>query len=220
MNEKLREHIEGLFKDAPRTKQVLEIKDEILQNTVDRYNDLIAEGKSEEEAFKISVAGIGDISHIIGSVMAPKAMSGYTAEQIEANKRQRSILLSIATMLYICCVVPLFICHNIGADDEMGVVFMFLMIAAATGLIIYRSGIKLHYDASGDTVVENFREWNHRNKEDKSRKSIVSSIVFPTAAVLYLCISFSTHAWNITWLIFPIAAAVLNIIYAVMDLKK
>ncbi len=220
MNEKLREHIEGLFKDAPRTKQVLEIKEEILQNTVDRYNDLLAEGKTEEEAFNISVAGIGDISHIIGSVMAPKAMSGYTAEQIEANRRQRAVLLSIAIMLYICCVIPVFICDMLGASDEIGIICMFLMVAVATGLVIYRSGIKLHYDVSGDTVVESFKEWNHQNKETKGRKDIVASIVFPIAAVAYLGMSFTTHAWYITWIIFPIAAAVLNVIYAIMDLSK
>lgn len=220
MNEKLREHIEGLFKDAPRTKQVLEIKEEILQNTVDRYNDLLAEGKNEDEAFNISVAGIGDVSHIIGSVMAPKAMSGYTAEQIESNRRQRAVLLSIAIMLYICCVIPMFICEMLAVDEMLGVVFMFLMIAVATGLLIYRGGIKLHYDTSGDTVVESFKEWNHQNKETKGNKGVVASIVFPIAAVAYLGMSFTTHAWYITWMVFPIAAAVLNVIYAIMDLSK
>ena len=39
MNEKLREHIEKLFKNAPQTRQAVEIKEEILQNTIDRYNE-------------------------------------------------------------------------------------------------------------------------------------------------------------------------------------
>ena len=53
MNEKLREHIEELFKNAPQTRQAVEIKEEILQNTIDRYNDLKAEGKSDEAAYNI-----------------------------------------------------------------------------------------------------------------------------------------------------------------------
>ena len=65
MNEKLREHIEKLFKNAPQTRQAVEIKEEILQNTIDRYNDLKAEGKSDEAAYNIAIAGIGDVDHLI-----------------------------------------------------------------------------------------------------------------------------------------------------------
>lgn len=50
MNEKLRAYVEELFKNAPKTKQTVEIKEEILQNTIDRYNDLIKEGRSPEAA--------------------------------------------------------------------------------------------------------------------------------------------------------------------------
>ncbi|MGN0452066.1 MAG: permease prefix domain 1-containing protein [Acutalibacteraceae bacterium] len=70
MNEKLRAYVEELFKNAPKTKQTVEIKEEILQNTIDRYNDLIKEGRSPEAAYNISVAGIGDEPRYKGKTFA------------------------------------------------------------------------------------------------------------------------------------------------------
>lgn len=221
MNEKLRAHVEELFKDAPQTKQMIEVREEILQNTIDRYNDLIAEGKSEEAAYNISVAGIGDVEHLIDSIMAPKSMSGYSREEIEKNNRHRSILLSVAVALYICCVIPpIFFEEVIGDYEGVGAILMFVIAALATAIIIYRNGIKLHIDKTEDTVVENFKEWNQKNKEDKSLQKAVSGAIWCLILVIYFVLSFSTGAWYITWLVFCIGGAVDNVVKAIFDLAK
>lgn len=220
MNEKLRTHIEELFKDAPQTLQTVEIKEEILQNTVDRYNDLLAEGKSEEAAFNIAVAGIGDVDALIASLMAPRAMSGYSKAEIEQNRRRRSVLLSISVALYICSVIPVIICEEVFNNEIIGVVLMFLIVAAATAIIIFRSGIKLYYAESGGTVVEDFKEWTQKSKEDKSVMNAVNGAVWSLTLVVYFLLSFITGAWYITWLVFFIGAAVVNIIKAIRDIIK
>ena len=46
MNEKLRRYIDDLFANAPSTVRAVELKEELYQNLTDKYNDLIAEGKS------------------------------------------------------------------------------------------------------------------------------------------------------------------------------
>lgn len=220
MNERLRAHIEELFKNAPKTLQTVEIKEEILQNTVDRYNDLLAEGKSEEAAFNIAVAGIGDVEGLIASLMAPRAMSGYTKEEIEQNRRRRSVLMSISIMLYICSVIPVIISEEVFNNDVAGVVIMFVMVAAATAIIVYRSGVKLHYAESDGTVVEDFKEWNQKSKEEKSVLNAVNGAVWSLTLVAYFLLSFITGAWYITWLVFFIGGAVVNIIKAIRDLIR
>ena len=54
MRDKLRGYVEALFEDAPKTKQIIEMQEEIIQNTTDRYDDLIREGKTSEAAFNIA----------------------------------------------------------------------------------------------------------------------------------------------------------------------
>lgn len=220
MNTRLREYIDGLFANAPKTKQIIEIKEEILQNTLDRYNDLIAEGKSEEAAFNISVAGIGDVEHLIDSVKAPVSMSGYSKDEIENNRRTRAKLLSIAVALYICSVIPPMIAEEIVDNETIGVVFMFIMIAVATSIIIYRNSIKLPYNKNADTVVEDFKEWNSKNKEQRAVLKSIHAAVSCLTLVIYFVISFSTGAWYITWLTFLIGGAVNNVITAIYDLVK
>ena len=55
MNNRLREYIDNLFATAPSNRKTVEVKEEILQNLTDKYNDLIAEGKNEDVAFNIAV---------------------------------------------------------------------------------------------------------------------------------------------------------------------
>lgn len=214
MIDKLREYVDNLFKDAPQTKQAAEIKEEILQNTIDRYNDILNEGKSEQAAYNIAVAGIGDVDMLIGSLMAPKSTSGYTKEEIENDRRRNALMLSVSVALYILCVIPPIIFEEI-----LGVILMFVMIAVATGLLIYRSNTKLRYDKSDETVVEDFKRWNHRRREDNDLFKAVRSAIWAVTLILYFVISFATGAWYITWLIFIIGSAVLNIVRACFDLR-
>jgi hypothetical protein len=50
------------------------------------------------------------------------------------------------------------------------------------------------------------------------RKSI-NGFISAISLVIYLIVSFATMAWHITWVIFPLSAAVQNIIKACFDLK-
>ena len=42
MENKLRAYMDHLFQDVPNTKKAVEVKEEILQNIVDKYHDLVA----------------------------------------------------------------------------------------------------------------------------------------------------------------------------------
>lgn len=217
MNEKLRNYIESLFEDAPKSKQAVELKEEILQNTIDKYNDLLAEGKGEEASFNIAVAGIGDVSELLNNLRAADyAANQYTKAEIEASKKRSALFVSVAVMLYILCIIPCIIFNS----SYIGPVLMFMMIALATGLIIYNSKTRIQYNKRDDTIVENFKEWNtEKNERGSLRKSINSSIWALTLA-LYFIISFTTGAWYITWVIFLISGAIENIIKACFELKK
>ena len=50
MEYNIRAYVDELFRDAPDTQRAYEMKVELVQNLVDKYNDLVASGKSEEDA--------------------------------------------------------------------------------------------------------------------------------------------------------------------------
>ena len=50
MNKKITEYVNELFAGTPQTAKVLEIKEELLADLNDKYQDLLAGGKSEQAA--------------------------------------------------------------------------------------------------------------------------------------------------------------------------
>ena len=213
MIDRLRRYIDILFEDAPQTKKTVELKEEILQNITDKYNDLLSEGKSEEAAYNIAVASVGEVGELVDSL---KNSSGDrmkpTQEEIEKSKQRSALIVSISVAMYILSVIPPII-----FSGNTGPVFMFLIVAIATGLLIYNNMTKPKYMKADDTIVEEFKEWQD-SKENKEIKAI-SSAVWSLATVVYFIVSFLTGAWYITWVIFLIATAITSIIQAIIDLR-
>lgn len=73
MEEKIRAHVESLFAGATPTQSTMELKEEILQNVLEHYHDLLFSGKTPEQAYKTAIRGIGDIS---GLIQKPQPSTG------------------------------------------------------------------------------------------------------------------------------------------------
>ncbi len=122
------------------------------------------------------------------------------------NKKKSTLLLTVAVMLYILCAVPIIIIPN-----QVGLVLLLVMVAVATGLMIFRSRLN-----SSDKRDENEEE---PPKPENPILKAVKRCVWVLAVVVYIVISFSSGAWYITWLVFPITGAVIDVIKACFDLK-
>lgn len=198
MREKLIQYVDLLFAG---TDDDGEIKQEILQNTLDRYDDLVSQGKAPEAAYRLAISGIGDINEVI-----PVAVEPAPEQESEVKKLNRKLLTGLAIGLYILCPVPLFIIQN-----EVGLCLLLVVVAIATGILIVVGG-----DKAAEIRKENVKKQEHETELQKSVSQLVSAITL----TLYFIISFATGAWYITWVIFPIAGAVKGLIRAVMDLQE
>lgn len=207
MREQLIQYVNLLFAGAPDYD---DMKQEILQNTLDRYDDLIADGKVPEAAYRLAISGIGDINEILGTkpVSAPVSVrSPEPKEDENADKRKK--LRATAIALYILCPIPLFLMSEMGAAT-IGLCGLLLMVALATALIIMSA--KKEPDVEKPAAAP-------LTPQEKMRKTIKTAINV-IGLVVYLFLSIATEAWYITWLVFPIVAALWQIIDAVLDLKE
>lgn len=214
MNEKLRAYIDSIFEEAPKNKKTVDLKEEMLQNLIDKYNDLLAEGKSEEAAYNIAIASVGDISELIDE-LNKNSSDLHSYETVQKQRKKSAILLAVGVMLYILSVIPPII-----IGDNIGAILMFVIIAVATGIIIYNAMTKPKYNKLDDTLVEEFKEWKATSSENNNLLKSISFAVWMIAVALYFIISFATGKWYITWVIFLIAAAANSIIKVIFDLKK
>ncbi len=124
------------------------------------------------------------------------------------NRKIQTALEAVAIALYILCVTPILI-----LQDELGVVLMFVIIAIATGIIIFSTVFKAK---TKNTEQKNDKEKKPENPKIKSVKKTIR--IFSVA--LYFIISFTTGAWHITWVIFLISKAVTNIVDTIPELKE
>jgi len=209
MNEKLRHYIDDLFANAPSTVRAVELKEELFQNLTDKYNDLLAEGKSEESAFNIAIASIGDVDSLISG------LTGEKRPENEKSKKRSAILVAIAISLYILCPVPVILLQS-----EFGVMGLFLFVAVATALLIYNGVTRERYVKADDTMVEEFKEWKQNNKQKNKAVDAIIGSFWLIAVCVYIVVSFMTGAWHITWIIFLIAAAVASMIKGLFMLKQ
>ena len=209
MKEQLIQYVNLLFAGAPDSE---DIKQEILQNTLDRFDDLIAQGKSPEAAYRLAITGIGDINEILSAVPGKASASVQTEvrpvqpETEEDLKRKR--IRAVAVAMYILCAVPLIILSEFGAEI-LGLCLTLAIVAFATYLMII-TGRK---DDDEDDEKES-REENHPLKES------IGNIIWVGGLIVYFGLSFYTGAWHITWLLFPIMACARGLSDAIIDLME
>lgn len=199
MREQLVKYVELLFAG---TTDTYEIQQEILQNTMDRYDDLIEQGKSPEAAYRLAISGIGDINEILGQ---QPSLEITEPEQMIPN---RKLLRSIAIALYILCAVPLFLTDG----ATVGLCLTLVLVALATAIMVYTGKNKSSDAPLSETAPSSPTRGNGYR--------ITKGIIWGGGICLYISVSLFTQAWWITWLIFPMLACVQGITTAIFDLKE
>ena len=209
---KIEEYVDELFENAPNNKKTMEFKEELLANLLEKYNDLVESGMEREAAYNKVVGSIGNIDDLFEDDAIKE-----TKEISDKKKYARNI--AIAVMMYILCPVSV-ILSDVWGNETLGIVIMFVLIACATGLIIYTNMSRPKYNKQDDTIVEEFKEWQSTKSSNyRAYKSIKSAITSITV-VVYLLVSFLTFQWWITWIIFLIGGAVEKAVKAYFEMKE
>lgn len=221
MEDKLRAYMDHLFREVKPTRKSVELKEEILQNLVDKYHDMMNEGKTPEAAYNIAVASIGDMDELLAGLQGERQENySVTDEQLERGRKKSALLISVAVMLYILCLLPPILLGDTVFGDNLAPALMFSMIAIATGLLIYNNMSKPRYHKVDDSIVEEFKEWQLQTDSSRRALRAISSALWALIVVIYIVVSFWTMAWHVTWVIFLLGVAVEGIVKAIFELKR
>jgi len=214
MEERLQKHISILFQNMPQDDNTEEIKAEFTQNLIDKYHDLLAEGKDPETAFSLTVASIGNINDLFPNDNIP------TQTMVDKQKKRSALLTAGAIMLYILCVLPPIITDMFGSQYYVvGAALMFVMVAVATGMLIYNHMTK-YKPAQNENMVNDFKQWQSGRPSKNTVKRQVSCIVWCVIIIAYFVVSFLTGAWYITWLLFIVGVLVNQIVNLCLSLGR
>lgn len=215
MKEKIRQHFNMIFADAPKTRRAIDLKDEMTQSAMDKFDDMVADGYSEEDAYENVIHSIGDVTELFPTVEEKNLM-----DLSEKDRKKKALLTSIATGIYIFAAAVFFYFGADGHDAEFGFVLAILLCIVPTVMLVYAANMYPNYRRKEEPdMVELYKEVKYgRNKARAVRKSI-NSIIWSVTLVLYFIISFVSYRWHVTWIIFLIAFCLQAIVKLVFALR-
>lgn len=146
--DKLYAKIDEVFTGTPNTPSALSIKSEIIENLTIKYDEMLADGVSEDEAVERVVDTIGDLDELFGT----KKIYSATAESAQHDGGQpkyrtltpeeqegiwkRKKIRAFAIVLYILSIVPVSFIGPYTGTMMWSLAAMWIMWAAATALMI------------------------------------------------------------------------------------
>lgn len=212
MNAKIKKHVDSMFSEVPYSKKAEELKEEIMADMEAAYNDNIAAGDSETEAFRKACDSLGNMDEVIENLIPEKDI----IEKIDRYKRFRAAMTTSAVIIYILAVAVLvafttlstLLGYDPSVSTMLGTVIFLVMCAVATGLIVFsRMTIPQEVVPYIKKTREEPDSYDTSTKKGRFMKAFSSSY-WTIVTVIYFLVSFTTHAWGISWLIFLIGAAV------------
>ncbi len=222
MKEKIIQYFNQLFEEAPKTRKALELKQELTQNALDKYEDMIQEGRySEEDAYQNVIQSVGDVNELFDDLEEKSLL-----ELPEKDRKKRAMLKAVAVGLYIFAGVIFFSLEMISAVvpaypfDGIGLVAAGLICIAPTIMLVYAANMYPGYSKKESmNMVEEFQQERYRSGRNKEIMGAISCIIWTAALVLYFLISFTVGGWHITWVIFLIAACVQSVAVLINSLR-
>jgi len=108
----LKEQIEKMFKDVPKSKSKKSIMDEIMENLTDKVDDLVLNGMEENHAINLALEEFGDISEL-KDVIVEQEFTRHYKSSIAKKKLEFSCLGSLLIISSINVLDWLYLPSNI-----------------------------------------------------------------------------------------------------------
>lgn len=182
--EAIRNYLESMFANLPNTPDVIKAKDELWQMMEDNYEELIAQGKSENEAVGTVISEFGNIDDLELNLEKEYQEVGLKAPTEPIVRRiigraeaEQYLNINASSALMIALGVFLCITSVIGCIlfDSIGVLMLMLFVVGAVALFIVggqRKGQAEEILREPGTL--DYETTNHISAEYKKYKNIHS----------------------------------------------
>ena len=189
----IKNYLDNMFRNLPNTEEVRRAKSELLQMMEDKYEELISEGKTENEAVGIVISEFGNLDELAESLGIQEAVTenpdedkpmlsmDRVKEYLEANNLV-SILKPLAIALCIFCSAFPIITDMIkfANFDAIGVTLLLLAICGAVMLFIFTGTKKKEFaeveKKECSLSIESAEYVRSERKSFKSSYGLMSSI--------------------------------------------
>lgn len=219
----IKNYVEAMFSSLPKTKEVVEMKVNIIENMEEKFKELLNEGKNENEAIGIVISQFGNIDELkkeLGiddfnnKINVPSHNSSINNLNNNNNeklkkeyydfKKKTPLFYTIAVMLYILAPLFFLVSDNMAGEDSIfSYILFFSLIAIATGIFVYFGSRNNQYAKM--LGIQNISDDNDDNNP-------FNGFVFTIATAIFLILGFTKNLWHPGWIIFIIASAITTLL--------
>lgn len=236
---KIRNYVENSFASLPRTKEVAEVKMNIIESMEERYETLIAEGKNENEALGAVIAEFGSMDEIrqelgiteeqnsipLTEENYPRSIPEDLLQAYTAFRSQFAIAVTAGVILCILAVVMQQVFDSIFGNGALSVMVFLLLIAAAVGLFVYFGMQKSYWEEQIAYYQSNATPASTQTHITKAKKNDtlserISGAIMLLATAVYLIIGFLLDLWHPGWVIFPVAGILCGVVTVLIGDKS
>ncbi len=211
--ETIREYLNNIFANLPATDDVFRAKQELLAMMEDKYNELIAEGKTENEAVGTIISEFGnldEISDLLGIDKAQADGNEICADSFDAGSRRfvsleeakdyisNSVFCKYVLGIGVAFCIISVIGPIMGSGIEelfaigvisrvaiaIGIIFLFLSIALGVGLIIISSARNKEWKFLKNELCYIDEETESFVRNESETASVSKGMVLATGIVL------------------------------------
>ncbi len=206
MNKKIKNYVDVLFSDIPKTIQSIELKEELLSNMNASMEDYLSQGVSENQAYSNVIANLGDIDDLLNQLPKRDAKQEFI-EKTDQDKK--NILFMIAGIFMILLGTGSFVLIEESFDEGIAILVFFIFIGLGAGLLIYANQSKIK------TVT--FEEDKNKNK---NKFKLAEDLSWAVATLTFFIAGFAFGQWGKAWIIFPLVGISISIVKTILQLKE
>ncbi len=211
---KVKNYINELFKDIKKTRKSEELKEELIADLEEKYQDLITSGMSEAKAYNEVIRGIGDIDELL------EGLKTVPNEEEMQVRKKTALVVSSCVGLYILSLISVIVFDEILELETVSAISFFGIAGVATCILVYHFMSIPKYQKSDDTLVEDFKQWKHQKNKNKQLLNALDTITWLLILIIYFVISFLFSCWYISWVLFLVAPLVTTIIHLIVGMEE
>lgn len=144
-------YVDTMFLNLPETKEILQVKEDILANMADKFHELVANGETENAAIGQVISEFGNIDEVLEEMNIKRVVQEQTDEQgiddqipvlteenvIEIINGKRSMAIKIGLGTLLSCVSLSLLAFFLATGSEgLAMMAFVVMIAVAVGFFI------------------------------------------------------------------------------------
>ncbi len=128
---------------------------------------------------------------------------GIVEKKRDAYAQRYTLLLTFGILLCVVSVIPLIVLGAMGAGETVLIACVALIfVACSVGVLLI---VRACYIQGSFQKLLQTGDYTETNKKREKENAVLDTVYWGVATAVYLGVSFLTHAWHVTWILWPIA---------------